>query len=269
MGRRPAGLTCPSRSGRGARGWHDARVPRDAVPTGPVAGRRPPVRGSVPAHVVHTEALTPRMRRVVLAGDGVAAPPTGPHVKLFWAARDGRPPGTRTYTVRAWRAGRMTVDVVLHGEAGVAAPWAAAAVPGDEVEVVGTGGLDVRAAGWYLLAGDESALPGIAAVLEGLPGTARGRALVEVADATERVDLAAPPGVDVEWLLRDGRPAGTADLLDPAVRDAGFAADGFVWLAAESGVVRGLRDHLRATLGLNRRQVLAQGYWRRGQAFEG
>ncbi len=229
------------------------------------------MRGSVPAHVVDAEALTPRMRRLVLAGDGVAAPPAGPHVKLFWAARDGRPPGTRTYTVRAWQAGRMTVDVVLHGEAGVAAPWAAGAVPGDVVEVVGTGGLDVRPAGWYLLAGDESALPGIATVLEALPATARGRAVVEVADAAERVDLVAPPGLIVDWLVRDGRPAGTADLIDPAVRETGFApdGDGFVWLAAESGVVRGLRDHLRATLGLTRRQVLAQGYWRRGESFEG
>lgn len=221
--------------------------------------------------MLRAEPLTPRMRRVVLGGAGVAVPPAGPHVKLFWSARDGRPPGTRTYTVRAWRGGEMTLDVLLHGGAGVAAPWAATAAPGDPVEVVGTGGLDARPAGWYLLAGDESALPGIATVLERLPAGSRGHALVEVAGAQDRLDLPAPPGVQVRWLLREDRPAGDAALLAEAVREAGFPADGdgFVWLGAESGVVRQLRGHLRGTLGLRRTQLLAQGYWKRGEAFEG
>lgn len=230
-----------------------------------------PVRGSRPAAVLDVEPLTPRMLRLTLGGPGVADPPAGPHVKLFFPARDGRPPGTRTYTVRRWAQGRMTVDVVLHGASGVAAPWAASAAPGDEVEVVGTGGLDVRPARWYLLAGDESALPGIAAVLEALPTRATGLAVVEVHDAAEQLPLERPEGVQVRWLPREGAAPGLPDRLDPAVRAAGFPADGdgFVWLGAESSVVRGLRGHLRGGLGLRRHQLLAQGYWKRGEAFEG
>ena len=40
-------------------------------------------------------------------------------------------PRTRTYSVRAWDPERLrlTIDFVVHGDTGVAGPWAAAAVP--------------------------------------------------------------------------------------------------------------------------------------------
>ncbi|WRL65744.1 siderophore-interacting protein [Blastococcus brunescens] len=49
---------------------------------------------------------------------------------------------TRTYTVRAWDAetGELTIDFVHHGDEGLAGPWAAAAQPGDVIQLMGPGG---------------------------------------------------------------------------------------------------------------------------------
>ncbi len=51
-------------------------------------------------------------------------------------------PVVRTYTVRAWDATRheLTIDFVVHGDHGIAGPWAASAQPGDRIFLTGPGG---------------------------------------------------------------------------------------------------------------------------------
>ena len=78
-------------------------------------------------------------------------------------------PVVRTYSVRAWNpeTRELTIDFVVHGDAGVAGPWAAAARAGDQIFLQGPGGAysPDPAAEWHLLAGDESALPAISAAV--------------------------------------------------------------------------------------------------------
>ncbi|BAS07438.1 uncharacterized protein Mb2919c [Arthrobacter sp. Hiyo4] len=93
-------------------------------------------------------------------------------------------PFTRTYTVR-WvdtEAQELAIDFVIHGDEGLAGPWAAAAKPGDTFTFTGPGGAYNPApdADWYLFAGDEAALPAIAAAIESLPAEAAGLAFIEV-----------------------------------------------------------------------------------------
>ena len=80
---------------------------------------------------------------------------------------------TRTYTVRSWApaARELTLDFVVHGDEGLAGPWAQQAQPGQQVRFLGPGGAysPSQDADWHLLAGDESALPAIAAALEAMP----------------------------------------------------------------------------------------------------
>ncbi|MFY0057010.1 siderophore-interacting protein, partial [Acinetobacter baumannii] len=90
--------------------------------------------------------------------------------------------------------------------------FAERAVVGDRVGVVGPGGGGLVAADWYLFAGDETALPAIARMLESLPAQARGKVFLEVADEAEIQPLTAPPSVDIEWLFRNGEPAGGTTL---------------------------------------------------------
>ncbi len=87
-------------------------------------------------------------------------------------------PVTRTYTVRRVEPDeqQLTLDFVVHGDAGIAAPWAARAAVGDRLALSGAGGgyRPDPSVDWHLFAGDESALPAICSALDALPRDARG-----------------------------------------------------------------------------------------------
>ncbi|MFK0190876.1 siderophore-interacting protein [Kitasatospora sp. NPDC090308] len=255
---------------------------------------RPPRKPRTPhtAQVVRTERLTPHMQRVVLGGDGLAAFDAGTYTDhyvkvLFDAPGAAYPepydleriraefpreqwPTTRTYTVRAWDAGRreLTLDFVVHGDQGLAGPWAVRARPGDTVRLLGPGGgyAPDPAADWHLLAGDESALPAIAAALEALPADALVHAFVEVSGPGDEqpVDTAAK----VVWLHRGDRPVGEA--LVGAVRALEFPAGRVqAFVHGEAGFVKELRALLRVELGVPREDLSVSGYWRLGHDEDG
>lgn len=230
------------------------------------------------------------------------------------ALPDDERPLLRTYTVRAVRRAdcEIDVDVVLHGDTGPATRWARRATPGDPLLICGP---DARYEGVHggiewaqpqqclrlLLAGDETAVPAIAAILESLPDDARGEAVLEVPCAGDRLPLRCPAGVRLTWLERDGAAHGTH--LVPAVRCAADrlladptagavpdledvdvdnqilweipattaepqprSGDLYAWLAGEAGVIKQLRRHLVTERGVDRRSVAFMGYWREGRS---
>jgi NADPH-dependent ferric siderophore reductase len=232
--------------------------------------------------------------------------PTGPDWHTGWRQLpDERRPPIRTYTVRAVRPERCEVDVdmVLHGDSGPASRFAGSARVGDPALLLGPntrydgahGGLEFRPppghTGPTLLAADETAVPAVLAILERLPADAFGEAVLEVPDAADIADVAAPVGVRLTWLVR--QPAGSG--LDEAVRNAcdrigvrGASGDqepvdnpsgddllwevpetatsGFyAWLAGESSIVTGLRRHLVRERGVDKRQVAFMAYWKSGR----
>jgi len=244
------------------------------------------------ARVVRTERLTPHMQRVVLGGEGLADFTTGSctdhYVKLIFPAegvtypepfdmsviREEFPrdqwPVTRTYTVRHWNPEHreLTLDFVVHGDEGLAGPWAANVQPGELVRFNGPGGAyapDVSA-DWHLLAGDESALPAIAAALEALPAGVVAHAFVEVSDPAEEQKI--DSDVEVVWLHRGDRPTGEA-LVD-AVRALEFP-EGRVhaFVHGEAGFVKELRRLLRVECAFSREDLSISGYWRLGHNEDG
>jgi NADPH-dependent ferric siderophore reductase len=215
--------------------------------------------------------LTPSMRRVRLSGEDLAALDHRPGQDMAIAVPAGD--GTtvrRRYTIRALHAaeGMVDLDFVLHGD-GPAARWAAAAEPGVRIEAIGPRGkitVDPRA-DWHLFAGDEAALPGIAAMVESLAPGSVAIALVEVDGPRDEQPLEAPDGVLLEltWLHRAGVEPGRSDLLARAVREAETPAGrGHAYAAGEYGVVQGLRQTL-GQLGLAREQISPKPYWRLGR----
>ena len=194
------------------------------------------------------------------------------YVKLLFPRPGAERVARRTYTVRAWdgTARRLTVDVAVHGDEGLAGPWARDAQVGDEVLLLGPGGGYVPdpAADWHLLIGDESALPAIAVALERLPEGTVARAFVEVEGAGDEVPLTAPVSATVVWLHRLGVPRG--DLLVEAVTAMDFP-DGQpqLFLHGEAGFVRTLRRHLLAQRQVPRGLAASvSGYWRLGRDDE-
>ncbi|WP_440070876.1 siderophore-interacting protein [Streptosporangium sp. OZ121] len=206
------------------------------------------------AEVVRTARLSPNFVRVTFGGEdlaGFADKGFDQRIKVILPLPDGgiTPLGDgddwyqrwralpdelrnpiRTYTARAVRPElrELDVDFVLHGESGPASRWATRVTPGDRVVVVGpnaahpgpVGGREwapPAGASHLLLAGDETAVPAIAAIVESLSGSVRATALLEVPEAADALPLDVRPGVEVVWLPREGARHG--DLLIPAVRD--------------------------------------------------
>lgn len=241
--------------------------------------------------VRRVERITPRMARVTLAGpdlEGFTTASFDDHVKLFFPAPgeaepampefgpngpvypEGARPVARDYTPRRYDAarGELSIDFALH-EAGPATEWAAAARPGDRIGVGGPRGSFVLPddLDWYLLVGDETALPAIGRRLEELPATARVTAIVEVADAAERQPFPERPRLAVTWLQRGGAPAGEPERLAEALE--GWAVpegSGHAWVGCETEVARRLRRILVERHGLPKERIKAAGYWRRGAA---
>ncbi len=228
----------------------------------------------------------------------------------------------RTYSVRELRVDpasgtEVDVDFVLHlapGLSGPASRWADAAAVGQELFVIGPrrgaaghGGAEYEpgTASSVVLAGDETAAPAIARILEDAPRDLRGVAFIEVPSADDVLTIDAPAGVDVQWLPRSDEqlhglrliPAVLAHLGDADATDDVEVADietedllwetpdysglgeeiaradapteRYFWIAGESGVVTTLRRHLVKDLGIDRGQVAFMGYWRRGVAMRG
>ncbi|MFF3498310.1 siderophore-interacting protein [Streptomyces sp. NPDC003247] len=216
----------------------------------------------------------------------------------------------RSYTLRSLRRdalGRTTgidIDFVLHTPAGPASAWAARAVAGDRVVLLGPAVADNRAIRFrppadtdlVLLWGDETALPAISSILESLPAGLRVRAWLEVRDAGDVQDLMTLADAEITWLVRedgrDGRDGSGEDGYDGSGEDGcdrprEGGADGvpvalgvlrdaelppaeapYAWIAGESSCVKQLRRHLVGERGMDRRRVTFVGYWRQGLTEE-
>lgn len=235
-------------------------------------------------------------------GRGFADFPTGADWYEQWRLQPPeRQNPIRTYTVRAFRSdpAELDIDLVRHGINGPASAWASQVAEGDPVAVLGPnrrydgdpGGVEFvppPAGTPVLLAGDETALPAIAAILEQLPADVRGKAIIEVPHDDDRLELIKPDDVRVEWLVRGdapvGRPmidcfadhaaelfggqTGTATAVaeedeDPDVEPWDVAEQGnYAWIAGEAAMIRTLRRLLVNDLGVPKTSVAFMGYWR-------
>jgi NADPH-dependent ferric siderophore reductase len=216
-------------------------------------------------HVVASEQLTARMRRVTVQADSMIGVELRPaqDVELLLREPSGRRV-KRRYTIRQARidSGEIDLDVLLHG-AGPGSAWGADAAPGDPVEFVGPRGkLVLTAADWHLLVGDESALPAIAAICEALPTDEPAIAVIEVRDSADELPV---PGALVRWVHRERAPAGTSDLLVVAVEELVLPSGrGHGYLMGETRAMVTLRGLLEQR-GIDHDAIFVKGYWNVGR----
>ncbi|MFF2496108.1 siderophore-interacting protein [Agromyces sp. NPDC058064] len=150
-------------------------------------------------------------------GDGFGHFPTGDDWFGSWRALpDERRNPIRTYTIRDARPGQgeLDVDFVAHGDSGPASRWIARAEAGERMLLIAPDATsDEPSGGWewhpgdastLLIAGDETAVPAVSAILEQLPADAQGAVFLEVPDAADALELRAPAGVSVQWFDRGG-----------------------------------------------------------------
>jgi NADPH-dependent ferric siderophore reductase len=290
--------------------WVFARVAVERIDDLTPTFRRFVLRPEVPG-ILADPGFDQRIKVVPPSPQGIDRMPTDPEWYAAWRALpEGERPPFRTYTIRGFEGGSLLVDFALHGPDGPAARWATDAALGDELLVLGPhgahpgphGGIDFvppARSDHHLLAGDETAAPAIARILDQLPRAARGTVVVELPDAADAAYLPAHPGFAVHALAREGRSHGAAlvervaavatglveanpgaepeevdienGLLWEVPRNArGGAALAsaplYAWLAGEAGAITSIRRHLVKELGVDRRAVAFMGYWRRGRA---
>jgi NADPH-dependent ferric siderophore reductase len=241
--------------------------------------------------VIRTEQVARDLVRVFLGGPDLDTLPdlafTDHYVKLLFPPpgadytspfdaeqiREERPceewPVTRTYTIRTLdrAAGELAIDFVVHGDEGLAGPWAANVQPGEQISFMGPGGgyapaehVDV-----HLLVGDESAAPAIAAALDALPETACADVFIETAGPESTVPLREGPGIRTTYVHRDAHGGAYGLPLAQAVRAAEWP-DGVVqaFVHGNAAMIKDLRRYLFLERGLPREQVSISGYWRSG-----
>lgn len=234
--------------------------------------------------VLRTEALTPHMQRVYLGDPGFEnfepANFTDSYVKLIFGSEGEEV--VRTYTVRSVDpdAREIAIDFVVHGDEGIAGPWAANAVTGDRIDFYGpNGAYSPRSdADWHLFAGDESAIPAISAAVEALPEDAIAKVFVEVADRKDEIYMETLALVDVTWVHRgagsnevgDDRAGDNAPLIEAVRATEWLPGQAQVFIHGEAqAVMHNLRRYIRKERGIGAEWASISGYWRRGRTEEG
>ncbi|MGO4832592.1 DUF2218 domain-containing protein [Rhizobiaceae sp. 2RAB30] len=233
--------------------------------------------------------LTPRMRRITFRGQDLGRydRPDQLHCRLIFQPKDVVSPewpvlddrghvvwpqqrklATRVYTIRGIdiSRGEIDIDFALHEAAGPATQWALAAAPGDMVGILGPAADGPKPADFYVLAGDETGLPGIARILEGLAPQAEGFAFVEIGSPADELPLARPAGLELRWLHRNGAGAGTTALLVDAMRQVDWPADlnrVFFWGGCEHKAFRQIHRLLRQDVRLPRHRQVLYSHWHR------
>ena len=254
------------------------------------AGRVRPARPQAVLTVLGRERLSPHTVRITAGGPGFDALRmnefTDKYAKVLFvdpalgltppydlaALRESLPadqrPVTRTYTLRRADAERqqVVIDFVVHGDEGIAAPWAAHAEPGDVLTMSGAGGAyrPDPDCDWHLFAGDESALPAICSALEALPADARGLAYLETSDPGEYLDAKPPAGVGISWLHRSEPGSQPRLLADALLAGPWLPGRADVFAHGERESMKAIRAALRSRLG-DGDQVSLSGYWAYGR----
>ncbi len=214
-------------------------------------------------YVRSIEDVTPRMRRIVLHGDSLKdfrSDRPGQWVKLFF---DGSDSG-RAFTIRRWRPDdcEMTIDLVRHGQ-GLAGTWIATASPGSLVRLAGPRSDFRHVPGRQLfLFGDETAIPAISAIVEGLSETDTATVVLEVLDESARQSIPTSATVHWIWLVNEQSPPGQRLIahLQTLTLDPGTAQ---VWIGCEAHAAKSLRCVFMAN-GFSKSLLHASGYWKQG-----
>lgn len=241
------------------------------------------------ATVVSSEWLSPSMVRIGFTGPDLEVmadlPYSDHYIKMIFAPAGAsyawpfdpeqvkaerapeQWPVTRTYTVRSYDelTNTMAVDFVVHGDEGLAGPWARRVQPGAEIGFYGPGGAFTPdlSADAHLMIGDEAALPAIAASLERLPRDARAHVFVEIEEDDCRQPVHGPDGLRLHWVVRGDRPHGEA--LAEAVRGARLPQGCLsIFVHGNAYMVRDLRRYLCAERLVTRSAISMSGYWRPG-----
>jgi NADPH-dependent ferric siderophore reductase len=172
----------------------------------------------------------------------------------------------RTYTVRDFRPGALTIDFAEHSD-GPATAWSKLAAEGDEFQISGmarSGFVPAPESEWCVFLADHAALPAVAAILESLPAGLEARVVIELQDPLDALQLESGAELEIRWLTESGSPG---NQLVAAARELTLPdGNGEVWVGCEAGQMRRIRTHLLSEHGLSPRALHTRAYWKQDVA---
>jgi NADPH-dependent ferric siderophore reductase len=182
--------------------------------------------------------------------------------------KSGPRPDVRTYTIRYIRPhlGEIDIDFVDHGDAGPASAWARRCGSGDIAGFAGPGPIKLKEfyADTYVVAADMSALPVAAATLEAMPRDAKGVAFLEITAPEDQQVVAAPEGVDVQWLVHSDPHQQVTQSIDRIAALPEFTGPVQICIAGESSMIKALRAEIITRRGVPKGDAYISGYWKIG-----
>jgi NADPH-dependent ferric siderophore reductase len=194
--------------------------------------------------------------------------PAGPgaHFKVFVPQPGTDEPAMRTYTVRSFQPGELTIDFAQHSD-GPATAFAQEAEVGSPFQISGmarSGFVPAPTSGWCVFLADHAALPAVAAILESLPAGMRAVVIVELQDPRDALQFESAAELEIRWLTEAGRPC---DQLVTAARELTLPdSSGEVWVGCEAGSMRQIRAHLLHELQVGPRALHTRAYWKQDVA---
>jgi NADPH-dependent ferric siderophore reductase len=227
----------------------------------PEPRQRPPRRNVVVDSVTQ---VTPRLRRIVATGELEEWDPARPgaHFKVFVPQPGADQPAMRTYTVRSFKPGRLTIDFAQHSD-GPATSWAEAAEAGAEFQISGmarSGFVPDPASEWCVFLADHAALPAVAAILESLPAGLHTLVVVELQDPQDALQLESEAELEIRWLTEAGAPC---HQLIAAARELTLPdGGGEIWVGCEAGQMRRIRAHMLDELHVGPGSLHTRAYWK-------
>ncbi|WP_454791385.1 siderophore-interacting protein [Mycolicibacterium lutetiense] len=153
------------------------------------------------------------------------------------------------------QAGTVDIDFAMHD--GIATDWAAAARPGDVLEVTVLGSsftLPEPAPAGYVIVGDTASLPAINSLLDAI-GDAPARVFLEAGHDDDR-ELPVTGDAEITWVDR-----AEEGLLEAVSASAFDASDHFGWVACNNRTTRAVARVFREEYGIPRKSIKAQAYW--------
>ena len=222
--------------------------------------------------------INPNMRRIILTSDDLGdfnSLSPDDHIKLFFDTENG--PQMRDYTPRSFDNAirELVIDFALHDD-GIATEWAKNTKIGDTLNIAGPRGSLIIDGNpeWWVLIGDETAIPSIARRLEELPENTNVTVIIAVAHENEKIEFTTKTNLTVKWIVRPEsektNPVEFLNILEQTQLPPEGAqdGDGFIWVAAEALVARKIREYLLQTRNHPPKNLSAKGYWVNGKGGE-
>ncbi|GAC33323.1 siderophore-interacting protein [Paraglaciecola polaris] len=229
--------------------------------------------------VIRIESLSPHLRRIFFSSDALADFPEGKdgaHVKVL-IPHEGetfpelafdavKPAVKRSYTIRSFDAKRreLAIDFVVNLHQGPATNWAKNTKVGDFAAIAGPGPQKITdfTQDNYLLIGDITSINAVNGFARYIRPQANVQAVITVPTRADIIHMDAGAHLHVDWHIADEHSESLEQVVEGKAK--ALAKNAHIFFGLEARNVRALKTLLLDDLGVNRLNIFATGYWKKG-----